>query len=153
MPPADDLYDRDFFLWTQAQADALRAAGKGQRGSNSVEWERVAEEVEDLGKSDVDAAMSLMVTALEHLFKLAASGRPEPHGHWRKEVRAARGNLKRKLSPTIRAKVQADLEALHVEAAALAADAFSSEEPQTAIPLERRWTLAEVLGEENDPIA
>ena len=150
---ASDLYDTDFYLWTQAQAEALRAAGKGRRGSNAVEWERVAEEVEDMGKSEFDAALSLTVTALEHLFKLAAQGRTEPHGHWRKEVRAARGSLKRKLTPTIRAKVEAELEALHVEAAELAVDAFRTDEPGASIPTERRWALAQILGEEDDPLA
>ena len=44
-PPA--LYDQDFFLWTQAQAAALRD-GKAQ----DLDWSNLAEEIESLGKSD-----------------------------------------------------------------------------------------------------
>jgi hypothetical protein len=153
MSPPDDLYDRDFFLWTQAQADALRAAGKGQRGSNSVEWERVAEEVEDLGKSDLHAAESLTARILIHLYKLAWTQNAQPKGHWEGEVIALRGNLKRKLTPTIRKAVEAELEALHEEAGEAAARAFKSDEPATPVNAALRWTLAEALGEENDPIA
>lgn len=45
---ADDLYDRDFFLWTREQAQALRAR---QAGANDLDWDRLAEEIEDVGRS------------------------------------------------------------------------------------------------------
>ncbi len=147
-----DLYDSDFYLWTQAQAEALRAAGKGKSGSNAVEWERVAEEVEDRGKSDVHAAESLTAQILIHLFKLAWTVREEPKGHWESEIVALRGNLVRKLTPTIRNKVAADLDGLHTEAAEAARRAFKSDEPSTQIDCALRWSLAQILGEEDDPI-
>lgn len=152
MPPSD-LYDSDFYLWTQAQAEALRAAGKGQRGSNAVEWERVAEEVEDMGKSDIHAAESLTVQILIHLYKLAWTQREEPKGHWEAEIVALRGNLSRKLTPSIRNKVAADLDELHAEAAEAARRAFKSDEPDATTDAGIRWSLAQILGEENDPIA
>ena len=40
-----DLYDQDFYVWTQEQAAALRAAAKAGGRSNAVDWERVAEEI------------------------------------------------------------------------------------------------------------
>jgi hypothetical protein len=43
---ADDLYDRDFYVWTREQAQALRAR---QAGANDLDWDRLAEEIEDLG--------------------------------------------------------------------------------------------------------
>ncbi len=44
------LYDEDFVAWAEHQAEALRAAARG--GSNqALDWENLAEEIEDLGKS------------------------------------------------------------------------------------------------------
>jgi len=49
MPEGSDLYDYDFFLWTQEQAAALRRA----KDSNlPLDWENLAEEIESLGKSE-----------------------------------------------------------------------------------------------------
>ena len=48
--PSDSLYERDFFLWTQQQAEALRKAAR--EGSNlPLDWENLAEETESLGRS------------------------------------------------------------------------------------------------------
>lgn len=149
----DTLYHDDFVAWTKEQAEALRAAGRAGGRSNAVEWERVAEEVEDLGKSEQAAVESYVVQILVHLYKLAWSQRAEPRGHWRAEVRTFRGNASRKLTPTIRAKVESDLDALHAEAAAIAADLFASEEPDVAPARHLRWPLAQVLGEADDPLA
>jgi hypothetical protein len=44
------LYDEDFVAWAQEQAAALRAAARA--GSNlRLDWQNLAEEIEDLGKS------------------------------------------------------------------------------------------------------
>ncbi len=148
----DALYEDDFVAWTKAQADALRAAGRAGGRSNAIEWDRVAEEVEDLGKSEQSAVESSVVQIIVHLYKLAWSQRVEPRGHWRAEIRTFRGNALRKLTPTIRAKVGAELEALHREAGAIAADLMASEEPAAPIDQTLRWGLPQVFGEADDPL-
>ena len=50
MSDVKSLYDEDFVAWTQQQAKALRAAA-GSRTNQPLDWENLAEEVEDLGKS------------------------------------------------------------------------------------------------------
>jgi len=40
------LYDRDFLLWTEETAKLVR-----QGRLSEIDWEHIAEEVEDLGKS------------------------------------------------------------------------------------------------------
>lgn len=80
---ADDasatLYDTDFYLWTQAQAAALRARAGSDK---TLDYDRLAEEIEDLGKSDYRAVTSAVRLILEHLYKLHATRRREPVGHW-----------------------------------------------------------------------
>jgi len=109
--PSDSLYERDFFLWTQEQAEALRRAAR--EGSNlPLDWENLAEEIESLGKSDKREILSLLEVLVEHLLKLAASPADLPRAQWRKEVRAFRRKLNVLLreSPSLRAQVPALLE-------------------------------------------
>lgn len=47
MPEPLPRYEEDFFAWTQATAQAIRA---GQR--DGLEWEAIAEELDSLGKHD-----------------------------------------------------------------------------------------------------
>ena len=56
MTPPD--YDTDFYAWTQAQADALRA-----KDWAALDLEHLAEEIDSLGKSDRRA----LVSHLDHL--------------------------------------------------------------------------------------
>ena len=45
------LYEEDTVAWAETQAAALRAAAQG--GSNrQLDWENLAEEIEDLAKSE-----------------------------------------------------------------------------------------------------
>ena len=148
-----DLYDSDFYLWTQAQADALRAAGKGQRGSNAVEWERVAEEVEDLGKSDLREVRSYVTRIIEHLFKLAWSRNADPRSGWEAEIARFRGELEDTLSESLRRLVEEDLEKLHVRAAKVATKSFEGVEPDAPTDVSLRWSLPQILGEADDPVA
>jgi hypothetical protein len=148
------LYDQDFVAWTKEQADALRAAAKAGGRSNAVDWALVAEEVEDLGKSEWRTAYSLTARILEHLFLLSATRREEPKGHWRKEIRAFRRDLKNTLTPSIRLRLEGGLEALHDDSAQAVSDELATSEPEAqAFDKGRRWTLAQVLGETDDPLA
>jgi Domain of unknown function DUF29 len=104
--PSDSLYERDFFLWTQEQAEALRNAAR--EGSNlPLDWENLAEEIESLGKSDKRELLNLLEILIEHLLKLAASPADLPRVQWRKEVRAFRRKVNGILrdSPSLRAQV------------------------------------------------
>jgi Domain of unknown function DUF29 len=60
----DTSYDTDFYAWTQAQAAALRAGTWGD-----VDQERLAEEIEDVGKSERRAVISHLRVLLTHLLK------------------------------------------------------------------------------------
>jgi hypothetical protein len=56
------------------------------------------------------------------------------------------------LTASIRRDVERELEGLHETAAAAAARSFGTQEPGAACDPALRWTLAEILGEANDPI-
>ena len=145
-----DLYDRDFYAWTKAQAEALRAR---ESASNTLDYENLAEEVESLGRSDFRESCSRIRVILLHLWKLETSPREEPRAGWRRTIRAQRNDLADVLTASLRQDVEAALEVQHQRAAKEAADALADEEPEaSAIDGNRRWTLAQILGEESDPL-
>jgi Domain of unknown function DUF29 len=57
-------YDTDFYAWTQAQAQALRAGAW-----DAVDRDHLAEEIEDVGKSERRALVSHLRVLLTHLLK------------------------------------------------------------------------------------
>jgi hypothetical protein len=147
-----DLYDEDFYLWTQAQAEALRAEARRRGSSNELDWAHLAEEVGDLGKSDLRECLSRTSTIIEHLLKLASSGQAAPRAGWLVTIKTQRNALKRVMTASIRAKVEADLDALHEEARDIVTTSFSAEEPGVQIDKSLAWSLPAILGEADDPI-
>jgi hypothetical protein len=146
----NDLYARDFYVWTQEQAKALRARG---RGDNQIDWDTLAEEVEDLGAAQRNAVMSLATRIIQHLYYLAWTRFDEPKGGWKGEIVTFRADLERSITPTIRRQAEADLEKLHAIAAKAARLAFETKEPETTVDAGLRWSMKQILGEEDDPIA
>src|SRR5215208_6282285 len=103
MTAADrSLYDDDFYAWTQKQAELLR---RGPGAANQLDVELIAEEIEDLGRSELHACQSLCEHIIEHLLKLEYSGLDEPANHWRREVTEWRLQLERKSTRSIVAKL------------------------------------------------
>ncbi len=146
---ADDLYDRDFYLWTQAQAEALRAHG---RSLDNLDYDHIAEELEDLGSAQRQKAESLIRQIIAHLFKLAASRNPYPANHWAGEIIEFRLILERPLTRAIRNEIEAELEAVHRDALRVAERKMAAFEPDVVIDGSLRWSLPQILGEVDDPL-
>jgi hypothetical protein len=98
----DKLYDDDFYAWTQEQAALLRRL---PAVSNQLDVELIAEEIEDLGRSEVRTAQSLCEHIIEHFLKLEYSGLEEPAEHWRDEIVEWRLQLEKTLTRSILAKL------------------------------------------------
>src|SRR5215472_10971611 len=96
------LYEEDFYARTQRQAELLRRLpAKG----NELDVEHVAEEIEDLGRSDLRSAQSLCEHIIEHFLRLEYSGLEEPADHWRDEIVEWRIQLEKVMTRTIEAKL------------------------------------------------
>lgn len=108
---ASDLYEKDIVAWAEAQAEALR-----RRSANEIDWDNVAEEVEDLGGNLVRACESQVINILAHFLKIEFSGLSEPLNHWIGEIDAFRLELERDLTPTIASRIPGRLAALYVYA-------------------------------------
>src|SRR5437016_11710401 len=98
----ESLYEEDFYAWTQQQAELLRSL---PAVGNEIDLEHVAEEIEDLGRSDLRAAQSLCEHIVEHFLKLEYSGLGQPADHWRDEIVEWRLQLEKVLTRSIEAKL------------------------------------------------
>jgi Domain of unknown function DUF29 len=150
MSKAGELYNRDFFLWTQEQAAALRRA----KGSNlPLDWENLADEIESLGKSDRRELASQIRGILRHLFKLEASHALQAHAGWRSTIIDARSEIEAVLrdSPGLRRQVdRLGIEQLSAAAKLAAGDLGNHREPADAVweRLEKGgYTADQVLGD------
>jgi len=136
------LYDEDFYAWTQEQAELLRRL---PTVSNRLDAELLAEEIEDLGRSELHAVESFCEHIIEHLLKLEFSGLAEPAKHWRREVVEWRIQIGRKLTRSIVNKL--DLADRYRAALRLLRE-FEDEMPglMQRLPPECPYSLDQILG-------
>ena len=142
--PDGPRYGDDFYAWTQHQAEVLRTMPVSD---NRFDREHVAEEIEDLGKSERDAVRSQIRRIIEHLLKLAYSPAEQPRFDWMHSISDARAALEDKLSPTLRRDVEATLERLYAQAhrnAALALRIFGEHGAAQAFPDKCPYSLDEI---------
>jgi hypothetical protein len=143
--PDGPRYSDDFYAWTQYQAEVLRSMASPD---NRFDRENVAEEIEDLGKSDRDAVNSQVRGVLEHFLKLAYSPADRPRYGWMRSIAEARETLRDKLSPTLRREVEARLAELYEdarEAAELALHDYGEHGAAAVLPAAGLYTLDQVL--------
>jgi hypothetical protein len=110
--PDGPLYEDDFYAWTQHQAALLRAMPVTD---NRFDRKHVAEEIEDLGKSERDAVRSQIRRIIEHLLKLAYSPAEQPRIAWMETIDDAREALSDKMSPTLRGDAEQSFDRLYAE--------------------------------------
>ncbi len=99
------LYDRDYYAWVQDQVRALR-----ERRTEEVDWENVAEEIDDLGKNVGWSVENHLESLVEHLLKLAYAQetvRTRNARLWEGTVKLARYKIRRRLAqnPSLRSKL------------------------------------------------
>ena len=150
MTKVSELYDRDFFLWTQEQATALRAV----KDSNlPLDWDNLAEEIESLGKSDRRELRSQIRRIMRHLLKLEISPALDLRGGWCSTIADSRSEIEDVLqdSPSLRREVDRMIvEELNTAAKFAAADLRQHGEPAEAVcaRLEKGgFTAEQVLGD------
>lgn len=103
MDTIETNYDRDFVEWTREQAKALRAA-KNARANLFLDWDHLAEEIEDMGKSERRELANRINTIIEHLLKLQCSSATQPRPGWKTTVAREREQVRKVLadSPSLR---------------------------------------------------
>lgn len=85
------LYERDFYSWTQEQADAL-----AKRRVDLLDWQYLAEELKDLGNRHYDQLSSRLSILIAHLLKWQYQPSHQSNS-WRATIREQRRKLERLL--------------------------------------------------------
>jgi Domain of unknown function DUF29 len=102
------LYEEDFVRWTEEQSHALREAAHS--GVNlPLDWENLAEEIDDLGRSVRRELRSRIAVILEHLLKLEHAPATDPRQGWMETIARERSEIELLLdeSPSLRRDVAA----------------------------------------------
>ena len=81
-----DLYDTDILGWSERQVELLRRLAAGERVNDQIDWENVAEEVENVGRSELHRTESLLTQALRHRLKIMAWPGSSEVPHWQEEA-------------------------------------------------------------------
>lgn len=81
----DDPYRNDILTWSRQQADLLRRVRDGER-VNDVDWDNIIEEIESLGRSELESVRSLLAQSVLHLLKLQAWPESSAARKWRHEA-------------------------------------------------------------------
>jgi hypothetical protein len=98
---AKNLYDTDYNLWVMETVDQLK-----NKNFDVIDLENLIEEVSDLSRRDKKKLKSLLRNLLEHLLKLKywESEIVYNQGHWKREIRNFRKQIKDELenSPSLK---------------------------------------------------
>jgi len=131
-PGAVALYDADFFEWTRRTADLLRC-----RRFDEADVEHAAEEIEDMGKRDLNEVNSRLQVLIAQLLKWKVQPRRRSRS-WRATIGTQRLEIQGVLeqSPSLRPRLIAGLRTNYERAikravldTTLSARAFPSECP------------------------
>ena len=138
------LYDTDFYAWTQDQAQKLREVR-----DNRLDAENLAEEVADLGRSELRAVSSHLKQMMLHLLKIAYSPADAPQAGWLAEARLHHDEAVSAFSPSMKPRL--NLQRIWTNARTAANDALAGF-GDPAIPADLRcpFTLDELLSEDFD---
>jgi hypothetical protein len=145
----EQLYETDFYAWTKAQAKELRRFAR-TRPNLPLDLGHIAEEIEDLGMSERSAVVSFVRLIIQHFLLATHSPTAEPRQHWLDEVDEFRSQIEDKLTPTIRRKVEAELDAIYSRArrnAARKMRRYGEQEAAAALPEACPYTLEQILGD------
>jgi hypothetical protein len=135
----NDLYDEDILTWSEQQAELLR-----RRSANALDWDNLAEEIEDVGRSQLRAVESHLVQALLHDLKAAAWPLSRDVPHWRAEARGRRDDARSAFTPSMAQRI--DVSALYRRALRRMPETIDGQGP-LRVPETCTVTLDELLAE------
>jgi hypothetical protein len=140
---AETDYDTDILLWSERQAELLR-----QRRANALDWDNLAEEIGDVGLSQLRAVESHLILALAHDLKAEAWPLSRDEPHWRAEARGHRDDARRHFSPSMAQRI--DIAKIYRQALRRMPKTMDGTPKPLPVPPLCPVTLAEMLAEDSD---
>lgn len=141
-----DLYETDFLLWTERQAELLRRRAAGELVNDAdLDWPNIAEEIDSSGRNDIRAVRSLLVQAFAHDLKADAWPLSREAPGWRAEALRFRQEASDFFSPSMRSHI--DVANLYRRALRLLPVAIDGQDP-LPVPQQCSITLDALLADE-----
>lgn len=83
-----ELYDKDYYTWTQEMARAL-----SKHQTENIDFDHLAEEISDLGKAEKRALKSQLERLIAHLLKWTFTDKTGHAGSWYSTIQNAREEI------------------------------------------------------------
>ncbi|MGO9059948.1 MAG: DUF29 domain-containing protein [Candidatus Binataceae bacterium] len=141
-----ELYERDYYTWAMEQARALK-----QHRIETLDWQNLAEEVEDLGRSEKRELRSRLEVLLAHLLKWQFQPKRRSKS-WKATIAVQRVRLRRHLrdNPGLNRFVP-DLLAEAYDTARIEVAGRLSTAEESKLPTSCPWTFEQVVDETFQP--
>jgi hypothetical protein len=138
-------YDTDILAWSEHQAALLRRRAAGELVNEAaLDWANIAEEIESVGREQLQAVESLLMQALVHMLKAEAWPLSREVPHWQAEARLFRSQARRRFASSMRHKL--DLAGLYADALAGLPETIDGQ-PPLPVPTACPVTLDDLLSE------
>lgn len=140
-----DLYEEDFYVWSERQAELLRA-----RRFDELDLDNLVEEVEDLGKSERSKVLNTASIIIEHFLKLEHSSASGPRNLWRRSIREHRRRLRRDITPRLRQILDRELVELFREVrddTVCTLRDYGEHDAAGRLPKDCPYTVEQILGD------
>jgi hypothetical protein len=133
-------YDTDILAWSKVH-DALR-----RRAANEIDWENIAEEIEDLGNEQRFTVESLLTKIMQHKLQIMARPNTLAAAPWQHEIDDWRVQVERRLrrAPALRPIIEAELADLYQDAVKTMCREIDGV-PRGEMPVACPFTLATLL--------
>ncbi|PSF31441.1 DUF29 domain-containing protein [Aphanothece hegewaldii CCALA 016] len=144
LPTSQTLYQQDFYLWINTTIEQIRS-----QHLESVDWEHLLEELEDLGNAPKHKLESRLLVLLEHLLKLAywSAEREYNARRWKGTIIEQRKQLKKLLknNPSLKPYLTEVFEETYQDARDIVI--VKTELASNVLPIQPAFTLEQVLDE------
>jgi hypothetical protein len=140
-----DLYEEDFYVWVQRQAELLRSSR-----FDELDLEHLVDEVEDLAILAKSSVLNNARVVMEHLLKLQHSPAQPPRRLWEASVFEHRSRLEIELTPGVRRLLDEHVDRIYQMArrnTAAALRRYGENEAADRLPAECPYSLDQVLGD------
>jgi Domain of unknown function DUF29 len=139
---SNTLYDQDFFAWAHEQAALLRAGRLSE-----ADIERIAEEIESMGRAEKRELVNRLIVLLHHMLKWQFQ--PDRRGSsWEATILVQRHALERHLddNPSLKSAIPLAIDQAYRDAVIEAAGETGL--PRQAFPVSCLWTFDQIMDED-----